>query len=847
MALESQLRKVSIESKLTENAKRLFERKYLSRNDSGQINETIDQRIEIICNEVANVEKLYGKNKEEIENIKNQFYEMMHSLSFLPGGRILSNVGSEIKSLFNCYVLEIKDEMEDIYKTIANAAIIQKSGGGIGINYSTLRPRGYYVKKSKGIASGPLSFMKVFDQSTTTINSGNRRGANMGVFDINHPDVIEIIYSKSKKLLENFNISMGITDEFMNKYKNDEYYALKFNNKTITLEKLIEINKNIKENAGDANIGKKATPGALKLNEDNTKIINNYTGKEIGIVDEGIIKLSAKKVMNIIATLAHARGDPGVLFLDNINKDNPLISQGYINATNPCGEQPLLPYGACDLGSINLAAMLDENNEINYTKLEKTVNSAVRFLDNINDLNKGPLPEIEKNTKSRRRIGLGVMGFADLLMESELAYDSLEGRNLAEKIMGFINDKAKLYSVKLSEEKGVFEEFENSNYNNGNLEDRVRNLTRTTIAPTGSISMVLNVNGGIEPYYSNIYYKKIRGGKALPFVNPVLIKKLKKYEIYSEELIEKIKKNKGSIQNIEEIPNQLKSIFKTSHELDYNSQLDMQLAFQKHIDNAVSKTVNLTFNSTIQDFLNIYVGAHERGLKGTTIYRDGSRNLQVLNTSEEKEEKKINNLQNGFRKPKKVPSCLPSIKIKQKSPLGTIYTLIPFDPITYHPKEIFAQVGKSGQDRHANLESICRMSSLALRLGSDPYEVIKQLKGIGSNNSMISREGKIFSLPDAIGRALEKYMILKEKNLLKSVLLGEINDLDKMMEGIEDELRKGKPSNNSLNLISSSKNILEKNDEPKSLQIICKSCGEGYIIKEEGCSHCTSCDYNACG
>jgi ribonucleoside-diphosphate reductase alpha chain len=848
--LPSYVQNDTLEERLSDNAKWTLNQKYLKRNSEGEIIEGIKDRFYTIAKTLAEVDLDYGKSSEEISNLTEIFYNNISSLDFLPAGRVLTNTGTETKALFNCYALDPEDsidpedDLNDIFGEVRKGARIHKEGGGTGYNFWKLRPRGSYVKKSKGVASGPVSFMKQFNVATGVINSGNRRGANMGILDIDHPSILDFIYSKKTPgELENFNISVGATDEFMNSVINETHYPLKFKKlnkdthkvKEFLLSKtdLINYQKNIEENKlGGSALGKAPLPPSLILGENN-KVINTYTNEEIGRINqEDNVELYGPAVMNIIANLAWETADPGMIFLDAINRDNPLPHKGEIKATNPCGEQPLHPYDACNLGSINLANMVNnETKGVKWNRLKEVTKNAIHFMDNVNDESKGPIKEIEETVLENRRIGLGILGWADMLMKKRIPYDSKEAISLAEEVMGNISKVAKEKSVELGIEKGVFPSFKGSIYDTGKLEDRVRNCARTTIAPTGSIAMVANVSGGIEPYFSNVFYKNIRGGEVLSFINPQLVDALKEEGVYSEKLIKQIENNGGSVQNLEGIPNKIQEVFKTAGEIKAIDHINMQAAFQRNTDNAVSKTINMPNDATVEEVRNAYILAFQKGLKGTTIYRDGSKDVQVLET------KKEEIVVDEYIIPKSIPAFMPAIKIKQRTPFGHMHANITIDPKTGRPYEVFAQLGKSGDVVHADLEGICRQLSTSLRAGVDPWYCVDQLDGIGSSvSSGPSREGEVTSIPDGVGRALKKYLMAVEKHGIKDVLLGNI-DYDVLVGELSDDLKKGTNGNG----------ISSTNEEQKNIfGVKCPSCGRGTLIFQEGCKKCSACGYSAC-
>lgn len=839
--------KDNLEERLTENANWTFNKKYLDRNDNGEIIETAKERLYVVAKTMANVELDYGKSEDIVKEHTKEFYSIMSSLDFIPGGRVLTNSGRGI-SLFNCYVLDPEDsidpddDLHDIFGEVRKGVRIHKEGGGTGYNFSKLRPRGSYVKKSKGIASGPVSFIGQFDKATDIINSGNRRGANMGILDVDHPDILDFIYAKSVRgELENFNVSVGATNKFMEAVIKEDYYSLQFNNKILTKNEINNYQTNIEENKlGGSKVGEAPRPPSLILSEDETKILDSYTNEEIGKINSNDeVQIYAPKLMDIISKLAWETADPGMIFLDTINKDNPLLeTKGPIKATNPCGEQPLHPYDACNLGSLNLSNMICEGKDgeyhVDWNKISDTTQSVIRFMDNVNDASKGPIKEIEETVLSHRRIGYGVMGWADMLQKLSVPYDSKEATDLAEKVMTFISSESKKVSVNLAKEKEVFPAFEGSSYDNGNLEERVRNVQRTTIAPTGSIAMIAGVASGIEPYFSNIYYKNIRGGDKLLFANQILKDSLKKEGIYSEELMKKIEKNNGSVQGLKEIPKKIQEVFKVSNDLDVKAHVNIQAAFQKGTDNAVSKTINMPNSGTVEEVREAYVTAWQKDLKGITVYRDGSKDVQVLETLKEKDIKL-----NGYITPENLPDMMPSLKIKQQTPFGHMHAHITVDPSNGNPYEVFAQVGKGGDIAHADLEAICRLASTSLRSNTSPWYIIEQLEGIGSTvSSGISREGEVTSLGDAVSRVLKKYMIAVEKYGIENVLTGKVN-YNTLTEELSDEIKKG---NGSLTKTQNKSNEDQKN----TYGVKCPECKESNLIFQEGCKTCLSCSYSAC-
>ena len=571
---------VKDDCKLGLNALKVIEGRYLMKDAEGNVTETPKQLFERVAANVALADQKYGL---DVELAKADFLQLMLAKDFIPNSPTLMNAGTEIQQLSACFVLPVEDSMEGIFESIKNAALIHKSGGGTGFSFTRLRQKGAHVGTTGGVASGPISFMQVFDAATNVIKQGGkRRGANMGVLRVDHPDILNFITCKEKdNQITNFNISVGITETFMDAVKNNSNYDL--------------ISPAKKEVVG---------------------------------------QLNAKRVFDLICTMAWKNGEPGVIYIDRMNspRSNPTRVLGEVESTNPCGEQPLLPYESCNLGSINLANHT-RGNEVDWDKLKQTVHTAVHFLDNVIDMSKFPIEKISHMVKSNRKIGLGVMGFADMLIKLRLPYNSENAFQLADKVMHFINQEAKVTSVKLAKIKGTFPNFENSVYHDGKEENRVRNATRTTIAPTGSISIIGSCSSGIEPLFAISYLRKTPQFELLE-VNPLFEEVAREEGFYTPELMKKIAR-KGSIQDVEEIPETIKKIFVTAMDLKPEDHVKMQAAFQKHVDNAVSKTVNFSYSATVEDVSKVFLLSHELGCKGITIYRDGSRDVQVLNIKRE--------------------------------------------------------------------------------------------------------------------------------------------------------------------------------------------------------------------
>jgi len=562
---------------LSPNAIDILRKRYLIKDENGDIQEDPASLFRRVSKQISNVELGYNKSKEYVKDLEDKFFNIMSNLEFLPNSPTLMNAGTSLNQLAACFVLPINDDISSIFDAVKQAALIHKSGGGTGYSFSRLRPKHDIVKSTGGVASGPISFMTVFDAATNVIKQGGkRRGANMGLLRVDHPDILDFIVSKEREgYLSNFNISVAITDKFMKAVIKDEDYEL----------------------------------------------INPRTNKVTK-------RLKARAVWNLLITMAWKNGEPGVVFIDRINKFNPTPDLGEIESTNPCAEQPLLPYESCNLGSINLSKIV-EGNRISWIKLKELIQLAVRFLDNVIDANSYPLKEISEQTRGNRKIGLGIMGFADMLVKLQIPYNSEKAIITAKRVMKFINDEAKAYSSELGKEKGSFPNFKRSIYVNKGYK-HMRNAAVTTIAPTGSISIIAGCSSGIEPLFSLIYVRRLADslGKDLIEINSLFKQMLDEKNLYSEELIQKISAL-TSIQNIDIDP-KIKEIFVTAHDITPEEHVKIQAAFQQYTDNAVSKTVNFPRYATIDDIENTFLLAYESGCKGITVYRDQSRKLQVL-------------------------------------------------------------------------------------------------------------------------------------------------------------------------------------------------------------------------
>ena len=740
---------------LSKNAVKVLEKRYLKKDEEGKIVETPEDLFRRVAASIAAADSQYGKSLEETAKLEKDFYRMLTSLDFLPNSPTLMNAGRRLGQLSACFVLPVNDSMESIFDAVKHTAIIHKSGGGTGFSFSRLRPNGDIVGSTKGISSGPVSFMTVFDTATEAVKQGGtRRGANMGILRVDHPDILSFITCKDDNTkFNNFNISVAITDEFMQAVEEDKSYDL----------------------------------------------INPRTKKVTST-------LKARDVFNLIVEHAWKNGEPGIVFIDRVNASNPTPLIGKIESTNPCGEQPLLPYESCNLGSINLAKMIMEvknpasgvmSYEVDWNRLKDTTWKAVHFLDNVIDINKYPLPKIEEVTKANRKIGLGVMGWADMLIQLGVPYNSDKAATLAEEVMEFIQREGKNASADLAEKRGVFSNYEGSIFD-GKI--KVRNATVTTIAPTGTLSIIAGCSSGIEPLFAVSFVRTVMEGTKLIEINPYFEKAAKERGFWTRELMESIA-DRGSVQDFDEIPADVKSVFVTAHDITPEEHIKTQAAFQKYVDNAVSKTVNFPHKATPKDVEEVYRLAYKLNCKGVTVYRDGSREQQVLTTGKKADKKEAAEVQQKIV-PRKRPDVIKGSTRFMKTGCGNVYVTINEDE-NGHLFELFTSMGKAGGCAASQSEAIGRLVSLAFRSNIAPEEVIMQLKGISCHSPTWHDGGRILSCSDAIARALEKY---------------------------------------------NSKGAKGNGDSKKVVLLMgaCPECG-GAVEHEGGCAVCHNCGFTKCG
>lgn len=755
----------------TANAKTVLERRYLAKDQDGKVTETIDELFHRVASAIAEADAAYGSTGDEIKELEEQFYDMMTSREFMPNSPTLMNAGRPLGQLSACFVLPVEDSMADIFDTVKYAALVHQSGGGTGFSFSRLRPEGSIVRSTGGVASGPVSFMKVFNAATEAVKQGGtRRGANMGMLRVDHPDILKFIDCKENNdEINNFNISVAITDKFMEAVKNGTEYEL----------------------------------------------INPHTGEVSGTLD-------ARTVFDKIVDAAWRNGEPGVVFIDEMNRYNPTPALGEIESTNPCGEQPLLPYEACNLGSINLGLCVAEDDgipTIDYDRLSRIVRTAVHFLDNVIDVNRYPLPKIDENTRKTRKIGLGIMGFADMLLKLGVPYNSVEAEKAAEEVMSLIQSEGRAASAELAAERGVFPAWKESVFGIENLP--VRNATITTIAPTGTISIIADASGGCEPMFAYAFTKNVMDGDKLLVCNDFLVEKLKEAGVYSEALMHRIAEE-GTLAHILEIPAEIRRVFVCAHDISPEWHIRIQAAFQKYTDNAVSKTINFPNSATREEVKEAYMLAYKLGCKGTTVYRDGSRDSQVLTTGTAKEEKPLEIPPSLFGNimPRPRPGMTWGATEKMKIGCGSLFITVNRDENGIC--EVFTSTGKGG-GCPSQSEATARLVSIALRSGISQKEILAQLKGIRCPSTVRQQGMKCTSCPDAIARTIEKM-----SKILGTETMGINPDL------IEEEKPAPQPASKG------NKPILGADD-----RLHCPECGK-VLRHEGGCTVC-DCGFSHCG
>jgi ribonucleoside-diphosphate reductase alpha chain len=747
----------TIDETLSPNSLKVLQKRYLKKDESGQPVERPSDMFARVARNIASAEAAFGASPERVDEVARDFYELMTSLDFLPNSPTLMNAGRELQQLSACFVLPVGDSMESIFDAVRDTALIHKSGGGTGFSFSRLRPSGDQVRSTQGVSSGPISFMRVFNQATEAVKQGGtRRGANMGVLRIDHPDILDFVKCKLDGDFQNFNISVALTEAFMDAVGTGEPYDL----------------------------------------------LNPRDGEVVGQMD-------AREVYDLIVEMAWATGDPGIIFIDRMNRDNPTPLLGEIESTNPCGEQPLLPYEACNLGSVNLSRFVrygEAGPEVDWDGMADVVHRGVRFLDDVIEVNEYPLAKIGELARGNRKIGLGVMGWADMLIMMGMSYDSDEAVALGEKVMGFIEAEARLASVKLAEERGTFPNFEDSVYDTPDGL-RMRNATVSTIAPTGTLSIIANCSSGIEPLFAVSYVRTVMDNDRLIEVNPLFEDLALKQGFYSRDLMALIAEH-GTVHGIDSVPENVQRTFVTAHDIAPEWHVRMQAAFQKYTDNAVSKTVNFANEATIDDVRHVYDLAHQLGVKGVTIYRDGSKDNQVLSTGKTAKSGKgdVEFVRHGEIEPRPRPSVTMGRTEKIQTGCGNLYVTINSDEQGLC--EVFTQMGKSGGCAASQSEALSRMISVSLRAGVDPQAILKHLRGIRCPSPAWAQGGKVLSCADAVGIAMEHYLEWMETG-------------------------------------HASTTVSKNNDGLVNLAGACPECG-GSLEHESGCSVCRACGYSKC-
>ncbi len=861
---------------LTENALRVLRARYLKKDESGVCIETPDDLFDRVADAIAEVETLYGSDHRCRGEWKTRFKRLMTSRKFMPNSPTLMNAGRSMGMLSACFVLPVPDSIDGIFDSIKHTALIQKAGGGTGFAFDALRPTGDYIKSSGGTTSGPISFWRAFSEATNAIQQGAfRRGANMGMMYIHHPDILKFLHAKQDLgQFTNYNISVKVTDEWMDGFLADADAPHLTRNprtgQTFYLPKDLDI-------------------AAYSIKD--LIPVRDYDGRRPVI--------TMRDIWTILVRHAWQTGEPGVVFIDRINQANPTPHVGRIEATNPCGEQPLLPYEACNLGSINLGMFIRNectpDAEVDWEALRTTIQESTRFLDNVIDANNYPLPQIDDICKANRKIGLGVMGFADALYKLGVRYDSDEGVAWGGHFMQFVDDEAHDYSEKLARERGSFPNWANSHWDT-KYHRPMRNSCATTVAPTGTISIIADCSGGVEPMFSLAFYRNVLKGQdegrgPMIEINETFERVARQRGFYGEGLMEQIAKE-GTLAHIDGLPEDIKRVFVCAHDIAPAWHMKMQAAFQAHCDSSISKTINFPHDSDPQDVDRIYRMAYELGCKGVTVYRDGCRSSQpmALGDSEKKHEaavssaeptpatplspevvevksddgdKRITTQVNLFGEritevkkttpalePREIPPITSGIRIRQQTPFGNMHIQITVDPREEREVEVFAQLGKGGDIATSDLEAICRMISLWLRAGGRLNHVIKQLSGIGSSLQIPTRDGRIMSLGDGLAQALKRYVRAKERFGLRALLLGEIDaaaaDRPVPTNGgngghaIEDDgqdqtLAAGRLAEIDVPVFSSR----------TAYAVKCPECG-GTLELGEGCTKCHSCGYAQC-
>ncbi len=796
-----------INASFSENALKMMRKRFLLLRDDGS-QETPAEMMRRISKALAEVERDYGGNDEFVHKTEKDFFEVMANKEFTPAGRTIANAGAPTALVANCIVLPISDNMDSIFQTLKDAALLQQAGSGLGFAFSELRPAGMPTKRSRGVSSGPISFLEVYNQAFGVIKQQGRHGANMAIFRVDHPDILDFINCKKiEGRIRNFNISVGITDEFM-----------------------------------EAVINRPNEPWLTAWNGNKMKPHKVLRAKNGAVTGYEEVDITAKELFDLIIDAAWTNGEPGTFFVDTANRANPLPRFSDIKATNPCGEQPLGAYDVCNLGSINLAVFA-KDGDIDWNRLSFVAQTAVQMLDNVIDRSNFPVTKVTETMKGNRRVGLGVMGFADLLYQLNIKYNSPAGFAIAEKLMSFIQKSSEKASEKLAEKKGVFPNYKLSVFHDRGV--KRRNAALTTVAPTGSISMMFDTSSGIEPNFALLYTKQDKDGHQYHYFNRYFKEALAKRGIDLEKVKEEIVKT-GSVQNLEWLPKDLHDTFVVSMDMSAEDHIGIQAAFQKNVDTSISKTINFPNFATREEVANGYILAWKNGCKGCTVYREGSRTVQILNLgngdnitaptelaegTEQAMEKIVQEAPKHSPKPR--PEVLTGQTYKVKTGYGNLYVTINNDEHG-EPFEIFATIGKSGGFFQEQSEGICRLISLSLRAGVDVDDIIKDLKGIRGPMPVMTSKGTVLSLPDAIGQILEEHM---------KYVRGEVPRLEsKTSETLTEHLNKEVPV-----VVGAEKKTgkTKKSIADFGMMPGCPECGN-ILEMGEGCMSCKACGFSRC-
>ncbi|MFQ5461994.1 MAG: vitamin B12-dependent ribonucleotide reductase [Phycisphaerae bacterium] len=843
----------------TENALRVLRARYLKKDESGECVEKPHEMFRRVAKAIADVELLYDPDETSRSEWEERFFELMISRRFMPNSPTLMNAGREMGMLSACFVLPVRDSINEIFDSIKHTALIQKAGGGTGFAFDELRPTGDYISSSGGTTSGPISFWRAFSEATNAIQQGAfRRGANMGMMYIDHPDILKFLHAKEDLAqFNNYNISVKITDEWMDAFleNGDSPHVVK-NPRTGARYVIPK----------DIDIWKYDLRSLVRL-------------EEVGQTPQGEW-YTRQDVWDYIVENAHRTGEPGVCFIDRINEHNPTPHIGRIEATNPCGEQPLLPYEACNLGSINLAEFVVDGGDeadarVDWDGLKTAIHESTRYLDNVIDANRYPLPEIDRICKTNRKIGLGIMGFADALYKLSIPYNSEEGVDMGRRFMQFVNDESHNYSQELAHQRGCFPSWKGSIYDT-EFNRPMRNATCTTVAPTGTISIIAGCSGGIEPLFSLAFYRNVLRGQSegqapMTEINAIFERAARGRGFFSEGLMEQLATD-GTLAHLDGVPEDAKRVFVCAHDIAPQWHMRMQAGFQQHCDSSISKTINFPKSATVEDVEAIYKMAYELDCKGVTVYRNGCRDHQPM-ALKNAGGTHVHRGESAHREagaepqvdlvPRMLPEVCTGVRIRQLTPFGNMHINITVDPKTDRELEVFAQLGKGGDLPNSDLEAICRMISLWLRAGGSLDQVIRQLSSIGSSLQVHTKEGKIMSLGDGLARALKKYAKAKNQRGLRALLLGE-SDVERQGSDGEPAAKLGEDGAGSAKKnggnghgrtnggVAIAKKLVAPRLEALGMQwqqtqykVICPEC-QNPLRFSEGCVTCDSCGFSKC-